>query len=131
MWPQPMAVGLTMGGGAIDPANQQLELAMADQDAANAVPDLKQRWTAAVSSWKRNALAWVSDDEALPQLLLFRYVHEGPRAMMTDMLTMSGSTWARTQAWQELQAVDQCKCWLDFERMPGHSCRKWQVATGE
>ena len=90
--------GADDGGGAIDPANQQLELAMADQDAANAVPDLKQRWTAAVSSWKRNALAWVSDDEALPQLLLFRYVHEGHRAMMTDMLTMSGSKWARTQA---------------------------------
>ena len=87
----------------------KMDVAIADPAVANTVQNIQQKWIAQARGWKRNALAWVSDDNALPQLVLFRYVHEGHRAFMQDLLTMSGSQWQRTQAWQELQAVKQGK----------------------
>ena len=73
--------------------------------AENATPDIVQAKQVELSKWRRNASMWTQDRHTLPELMVFRAVHEGHRMLMRDLLAMSGAAWQRREAWKELTAV--------------------------
>ena len=75
-----------------------------DPAAANAVPDVTRMHQQEASRWRRSAQEWLHNPDTLGNMLIFRQVHEGHRRMLHELLSTSGKSWQRRQAWRELDA---------------------------
>ena len=92
-------------GGAREPIAANLALALRDPSSEAAVADIVTARKRAATAWRASALAWLIQPASLPELLVFRRVHEGWRRLFSELLKISGTAWQRAQAWRELQSL--------------------------
>ena len=78
---------------------------MHDPSAEAAIDDIVGARKKAAANWRRSAMAWLSDASSLPDMLVFRRVHEGWRMFFSEWLKIAGTSWQRKQAWRELEAI--------------------------
>lgn len=67
------------------------------------------------TKWRKSAYVWLGHQHMLPNMLIFRRVHEGHRRLLSAYLKMSGIKWERKQLWGAMTKIQQGDFFWDMD----------------
>ncbi|CAK0904685.1 unnamed protein product, partial [Prorocentrum cordatum] len=67
------------------------------------------------TKWRRSAYAWLGRQHMLPNMFIFRRVHEGHRRLLSAYLQMSGIKWERKQLRGAMTKIQQGDYFWDMD----------------